>query len=147
MPKKIETDASFGVIPFRTDAGRRLYLLVRHRAGHWGFPKGHAHAGEDERQTALRELAEETAVTECRLLDVDPLVETYRYTKRSGRLVEKTVTYFLGHVTTPRLRPRLGEISDCAWGDAEATAARLTFDDARSLLARAESVLESSSSV
>ena len=39
-------------------------VLLRHRfGGHWSFPKGHVEAGETERQTALREVKEETGLT------------------------------------------------------------------------------------
>ena len=37
-------------------------LIVKHNAGHWDFPKGHMEAGETEKQTALREVKEETKI-------------------------------------------------------------------------------------
>ena len=43
-------------------------LLLQHsdkkKQGHWDFPKGHVEDGETELQTALRELAEETGITD-----------------------------------------------------------------------------------
>ena len=37
-------------------------LLVKHNKGHWDFPKGHVEEGETEKQTALREVKEETNI-------------------------------------------------------------------------------------
>lgn len=38
-------------------------LLIRDKNGYWVFPKGHVEPGEDARQTALREVKEETGVS------------------------------------------------------------------------------------
>ena len=35
-------------------------LLIKHNKGHWDFPKGHMEEGETEKQTAVREVKEET---------------------------------------------------------------------------------------
>ena len=45
-------------------------LLLQYPQGHWGFPKGH-YEPEDGvyQQTALRELEEETGISEVRMLD------------------------------------------------------------------------------
>lgn len=44
-------------------AGRSAFLVVKNKNGrHWGFPKGHMEYGESERQTALREVLEETGL-------------------------------------------------------------------------------------
>ena len=43
------------------DGGRR-YLLVKTKSGHIGFPKGHVEYGETEKESALREIFEETGI-------------------------------------------------------------------------------------
>ncbi len=80
-----------GYVVFRREAGGGLsYLLLRAtKHGEWGFPKGHADPGEDDRATARRETREECG------LDIPTghpwfLVEiTYRVRKGP-----KTVIYF-----------------------------------------------------
>ena len=47
------------------------YLLVCEHSGFWVFPKGHMDAGETEKQTALRELQEETGVKHAALVSED----------------------------------------------------------------------------
>lgn len=41
---------------------RKKYLLIKNDSGHIGFPKGHIEVGETERQTARREVFEETGI-------------------------------------------------------------------------------------
>ena len=57
-------EKSCGALVVRQEEqGNRMYILmIRHRPGGYrSFPKGHVEAGETERQTAVREVREETA--------------------------------------------------------------------------------------
>ncbi|MFP4145662.1 MAG: bis(5'-nucleosyl)-tetraphosphatase [Phycisphaeraceae bacterium] len=137
----MKQDASFGVIPVFEQAGERKYLLVQHRGGHWGFPKGHPEPGEAPRETARRELVEETGLEPERLLAEPALRESYVFTKRRGTRVRKTVTYYIGFVSDPRTTPQPEEISACAWGDFGETRARMSFREGRRLLEQAEAHL------
>lgn len=57
----MKEEKSCGAVLLRWECNELEVLLVRHRNGsHWSFPKGHVEAGEQERQTALREIREET---------------------------------------------------------------------------------------
>ena len=71
-------------------------LLLQYPQGHWGFPKGH-YESEDGvyQQTALRELEEETGISEVRMLD-DWRMRTFYTFTRKGRKVEKEVFWFIG---------------------------------------------------
>ena len=71
-------------------------LLLQYPQGHWGFPKGH-YEPEDGvyQQTALRELEEETGISEVRMLD-DWRMRTFYTFTRKGRKVEKEVFWFIG---------------------------------------------------
>lgn len=54
---------SCGVIPYRKQRDAVEFLLLFQSGSRtWSFPKGHREAGEDEQQTALRELREETGM-------------------------------------------------------------------------------------
>lgn len=139
---KLKRDHSCGVVPVRVYAGKRYYLLVQHVAGHWGFPKGHPDHGESPTETALRELAEETGLTDCGLIERPPFREEYVFTKRSGKTVIKDVTYFIGLVSDQAATPAEGEITDLYWGDAKQTRKRLTFDEGRALLDEVEVFLD-----
>ena len=49
------TEASFGLVPYQCHTSPVRVLLVQQRAGHWGFPKGHAHDDETPLAAACRE--------------------------------------------------------------------------------------------
>lgn len=51
-----------GAVLYTEKDGRRRYLLVRTKSGHIGFPKGHVEYGETEKESALREILEETGI-------------------------------------------------------------------------------------
>ncbi|MEM8783530.1 MAG: NUDIX domain-containing protein [Planctomycetota bacterium] len=139
----MDTDFSCGVIPIALDGAVRRYLLVQHLAGHWSFPKGHPENGETPEQAARRELEEETGLGKVKLLVTPAFDERYVFTKRSGRVVQKDVTYFLGRVDRPnKVAVQEKELAGFAWGDAAATAARMTFDEGRALLEEVERFLE-----
>ena len=83
-------EKSCGAVVYTVKDGRPLYLLLRNRSGHIGFPKGHVEFGEDERMTMKREISEETA------LSVEPDLafrEEYQYVL--WNIVHKTAVYSL----------------------------------------------------
>jgi 8-oxo-dGTP pyrophosphatase MutT (NUDIX family) len=127
------TDQSFGIIPTHDHAGSRRFLLVHQKKGHWGFPKGHAEKGESATESALRELAEETGITDCELDDGEPFIERYTFINKQGERVDKTVTFFIGHVGDPAVAVQPEEVQDFAWLTAEEARRRLTFPEAREM--------------
>ncbi len=136
------TDASFGVIPFHDSDGERRFLLVHHKKGHWGFPKGHAEEGETEQQTALRELSEETGVSSCELISDERFIERYTFVNKKGQRIDKTVTFYVGRVDDPTVEVQPEEVQDHAWLTPDDVKARLSFPEARELFGRVLTCLE-----
>lgn len=101
---------SCGVLPYRTVNGKREYLIVFEEFSKcWSLPKGHMEAGETERETAQRELLEETGLTAKLDASATAVIE-YPISPAA----KKQVVFFLGEVTgTPKTRP--GEIKDFKW--------------------------------
>jgi 8-oxo-dGTP pyrophosphatase MutT (NUDIX family) len=63
-----------GIIFFNTEENK--YLLVQgKKSGKWGFPKGHQESKETEKETAIRELHEETGI----IISADELNEKIRF--------------------------------------------------------------------
>ena len=88
----IEHDA--GVILFREEEGSRLYLLLDY-GKHWDFPKGHVGNNEKEESAAIRELEEETGITDVRILEGFRRKMILQYPSKTGGLIRKYVTLFL----------------------------------------------------
>jgi len=134
MPPKQER--SFGVVPVRFDGRRPVFLLVRHRAGHWAFPKGHAEPGETPLQAARREFIEETSIGDYRRIRGAVFEERYRLT-RKGRPVRKTVRYYLVLVGRARVRIPRPELRAFVWLPYRRARARITFAQSKRLIDRA----------
>jgi 8-oxo-dGTP pyrophosphatase MutT (NUDIX family) len=90
----------------------------------------------------LRELAEETGITDCELDDGEPFIERYTFINKQGERVDKTVTFFIGHVGDPAVAVQPEEVQDFAWLTAEEARRRLTFPEARELLGRVLAFLD-----
>lgn len=132
---KTVNDFSCGVIPYRIKDGGREFLLIQHNAGHWAFPKGHPEEGESDLDTARRELLEETGLAAVTIDEGSPFEESYQFTKRSGKQVNKRVVYFLGEVGPgQQVQLQEEEVADHAWGTAKQTREKLTFDEGKALL-------------
>ncbi len=72
--------AAGGLVWRRADSGIEIVVVHRPRYDDWSLPKGKAHRGERDEDTALREVAEETGLR-CRLgIELD----TVRYVTARG---------------------------------------------------------------
>lgn len=132
---------SFGIVPLLQRQGKDHFLVVQHQAGHWGFPKGHAEAGETEVETACREFEEETGIHNYRLIEPTPFQEVYTLTKK-GQIITKTVTYFLALVQSEQVQCQAKEIRDYDWLPLEAALERITYSQSKQLLLQVEQYLQ-----
>lgn len=130
-------EKSCGALVYRI-ANDQVYLLVlKHvMGGHWAFPKGHVEGSETEKETALREIKEETG------LDVE-LRPGYRkrvfYSPKKG--IEKEVVYFLAYSDTAKTQKQEGEIKEIIWVPIEEGHKYLTYRNDRRLLSGAKRYL------
>ena len=105
---------SCGVLVYRDVDSVREYLLVLQSGGSWSIPKGHMEAGETEKETALRELFEETGLTTAP--DAGKRAVTEYPLSPFGR---KQLVIFTGKAEGD-LKLRAGEINAFKWVNAEA---------------------------
>lgn len=125
-------DQSFGIVPVLRDGDELLLALVQHRAGHWGFPKGHAEPGETPLESARRELREELGITAIEIDDSRTLENRYSFV-RDEIVYDKTVTLWIGYVEDRALRPQEAELRDCRWATLDEVR-RLVFADEQALI-------------
>lgn len=123
-----QLEQSFGIIPLQQRDLQWSALLICQR-GCWGFPKGHPLEGELARQTAERELNEETGLLVSQFLPSVSLCEIYTY-KRGGEEVKKCVEYFPALVDGT-LVLQIDEVENGNWHPVNQVRDRLNFDSAR----------------
>jgi len=134
---KSKKDQSFGIIPVhKKEGGEILFCLVKHSGGHWTFPKGHQEEGESKKETALRELKEETGIDKVVLAPNKNYTEKYSFTEK-GVTYDKEVEYLVGWTystdfTTPD--DFKTEISDLKWVTYEEAKSLITFSKAQAIL-------------
>jgi 8-oxo-dGTP pyrophosphatase MutT (NUDIX family) len=137
----VDREISAGIITGRFAGGEREYLLLKHaNGGHWSFPKGHVEEGEQPREAAIRELKEETGLAVRKF--VPKFYEKTSYTfERNGLTVPKTVIYFLGTVSGDCRVELSPEHHSHLWLPYDDSRSRLTYENDRNLLDRADQEL------
>lgn len=138
---RIERSAG-GVVVRRID-GDVHALLIRDPYHNWGLPKGHVEEGEGAAEAALREVTEETGLAD---LVLGPELDTIDwYFRLQGRLVHKFCSFYLMGSPDGETVPEVEEgITECVWLPVGEALDTITYDNARAVLARAQSLLESS---
>ncbi len=133
-------EESFGIIPLSHKRGYWEVFLIRHKHGrYWGFPKGHAEAGETPHQAAFRELKEETNLDGVRFLQDEPFVESYSFLF-DGKRVFKRVSYFVSEVEgTVVLQQE--EIQDGIWLPLKEACEKVTHREGKAILIKVQKTL------
>ncbi len=123
-------EISCGIILTKYYQNKRHFLLVKQsNTEHYGFPKGHAEAGESKRETALREVKEETNI------DTFIIGKYYQKVSYSPKVdVLKDVYYFLGKPLSDELIHQDGEILHVTWVEQNEVEQYLRFDNDKELL-------------
>ncbi len=137
-------EKSAGIILFSGAGPRRKYLLLHYGAGHWSFPKGHVEAGEDEREAALRELDEETGISEREILFVGGFLEKIEYFfKKGGETIHKRVLFYLAKTAKPTPAVKLSfEHTAAEWLSYRQAFQKISFNSDKSVLQKAREFLD-----
>lgn len=130
---------SAGIITFAHKNHEIKYLILHYLSGHWDFPKGKLEENETNQQAAARELQEETGLS-AQL--IPGFQESLSYTfKERGKLIRKTVTFFVG--ITDEQPVRLSrEHTGYLWLPYEKAHEKLTYQNAKDLLQKANEFLK-----
>lgn len=128
-------EKSCGAVIFRRHSGNVEYLLIKNKKGNnWGFPKGHMEIFETERQTALREVKEETGLS-VKLLDGFRTISEYH---PKGRIT-KQVIFFVAEMTDEDVVIQRSEIDRFIWADYSLATKTFKFSNDKKVLALARS--------
>lgn len=139
----MKNDMSLGVIVFYRFPRSIKYLIIKHRKGHWAFPKGHPEKGETKLETALRELEEETGVSKITLLKKRVLLkEQYKFTDKKGVKILKEVNYFIAEAKNKKIKLDLKEVTNFKWATLKAGLEKITFDESKSIFKKADKIVK-----
>ena len=132
-------ETSAGIVLFRKEGSKKLFLLLHYPSGHWDFVKGKMEQGESTHQTAIREAQEETGITDITF--VENFEEWIEYNfKYQGELVQKKVVFFLAETKTKEIKIS-HEHSGYTWMDYNSSMDKTTFDNAKTVLTKAQNLL------
>jgi bis(5'-nucleosidyl)-tetraphosphatase len=142
-----KTDASYGVVPVFKKDGVWLVLLI-HQISYrgqddtfWIFPKGHAEAGESVEETALRELKEETCISEVSLDKTETYPISYSFF-HEGYRIEKSVIYWIGYCDNQAASiSQPHEVKELRWCTFEEAGTLLTHQNSKDVLEKVKEFL------
>lgn len=131
---EVVRETTSGGIIFRKDekAGLQI-LLIKDAKNRWTIPKGHVEPGEEPKQTAEREINEETGLQEMKVYSWLGKVN-FRY-RRSHTLVLMTMHIYLveGLGDTNKLHPEEW-LTDIKWLPAAEAVDKIAYDDIGKLI-------------
>ncbi len=123
----VETSA--GGVVVRVIDGVPHALLILDPYKKWGLPKGHPEPGETTAEAALREVREETGLSDLRL--GDELVTIDWVFRLRGRRIHKFTTFYLMYSERGDPVPDESEgISECEWVPLETAYERISYENA-----------------
>ena len=132
-------ETSAGIVLFRKEESKKLFLLLHYPSGHWDFVKGKIEKGESTHQTAIRETEEETGITDIKFIENFEELFYYNF-KYQGELVQKKVVFFLAETKTKEIEIS-HEHSGYTWMDYNSAMEKTTFDNAKTVLTKAQKLL------
>ena len=140
------TKKSAGAIIFHKKNNKTYYLVLQYpinkvgsKKEYWGFAKGGIEKNETLKQTAAREIQEETSLKNFKFIDGFKEIEKYFFTEKNKKIF-KMVVYLLAETNTEKVKIS-DEHIDSQWLCYEDAFKKLTFKNARNLLEKANKVV------
>ena len=132
-------ETSAGAVLLRDTPGGNEFLLLNYPQGHWDFVKGKMEVNETPQETVRREMKEETGISNFQL--VDGFEEYVRYNFRfKNEVVHKKVIFFLAKTNIKKISLS-HEHNDYLWLGYNDALKKITFENAKNILAKANKFL------
>ena len=130
---KARIERSAGGVVIRHIDGVAHILVIRDPYKNWGLPKGHLEKGEGPGEAALREVEEETGLSDLKL--GTELATIDWYFRAGPRLIHKFCAFYLMNSDSGDPVPELDEgISECIWLTLPEAEVRISYDNARDVV-------------
>jgi 8-oxo-dGTP pyrophosphatase MutT (NUDIX family) len=137
--KLVLREKSCGAVVFLKNSEVK-YLLLHYEAGHWDFVKGNVEPNESEQETVIRELREETGITDARFIEDFKEKIDYFY-RRQGVTIHKEVIFFLMETHTETVTISFEHVG-YIWLNYQQAKEKLTFKNARDVLQKAHKLMK-----
>ncbi|MFN3621398.1 MAG: bis(5'-nucleosyl)-tetraphosphatase [Nitrososphaerales archaeon] len=134
----LEERSAGAIVIYKSDSVVE-YLILHYPAGHWDFPKGNVEKGESELDAAIREITEETGLTDLKFVNGFKKTIQYYY-KKGDRLVKKSVTFYLAEAKTKDVKLSF-EHQGYIWLPIDEALAKVTYQNAKNVLREAQRFL------
>ena len=131
---------SCGFVVYKQIGNENYYLVIKSLNGDIGFPKGHMEDGENELQTAVRELKEETNV-EVNVIEGFKYQIEYKMPETIDTI--KQVIYFLGICVKDDIICQEKEVEEARFIRFEEALEVLTFQETKNILNSAQEFIKS----
>lgn len=132
-------EKSSGTVIFRDTPEGIVFLLLHYPSGHWDFVKGKMEKGENPLDTVIREAKEETGISDLNF--VEGFEENIEYDFQfEGELIHKKVVFYLAKTNTEKITIS-HEHLDFVWLDYKSAFEKITYQNAKSVLSKANQLL------
>ena len=132
-------EKSCGGVVFSRASGDVRYLIIESREGIFGFPKGHMEGNETEKETAIREIFEETGLSPD-FIDGFRVEQQYPLPRKKG--VTKKVVYFLAEFEEQEIIPQEKELKSTKLLSYDEAIGILQFQNAKDVLTSADKFIK-----
>ena len=141
---KARIERSAGGVVIRRIDGVLHMLVIRDPYKNWGLPKGHLENGEGPGDAALREVEEETGLSDLTL--GSELATIDWYFRAGSQLIHKFCAFYLMTSDSGDPVPELEEgISECIWLPLTDAEARISYANAREVVRAAREQIDDNS--
>jgi len=138
-------EKSYGVIlVLRRDGDEDRFLILNQTDGHWSFPKGHAQERETPRESAIRELREETGISDIEFTGLPNIIDRYTF-ELGGDKYDKTVELFIAFTKEDKVVMQESEICEYKWATFQEALDTLSFEETKNVLRKAQKYLQNES--
>ena len=137
----MNAEKSCGAVVFTKDQGIVRYLIIQSKEGFYGFPKGHMEPGEGEKETALREIWEETGLR-VEFVEGFRTEDVHSFVKVEERVM-KQVVYFLASFSGQTAVAQESELNGVSLMDYPTAMNAFQFESSKRILKEADDYIKS----
>ena len=137
----MQKEISAGIVLYNDDNDEVQFLVLKYPGGHWDFVKGKMENSEDPKETAIRETKEETGIIDVEFIDGFNEEISYTFYVKNEE-IDKKVIFYLGKTKSTEI-VLSHEHLDFAWLNLKDAMDRITYENAKIVLTKANNLLQS----